>query len=85
MTKYNPDYSRITHVAIRYQGKIWSLPAPNRHHHVIRFISEQTGDKYIDAHGDDQGFLTEKGTYLSRERALEVARLNGQILDVSIL
>ncbi len=25
----------ITHVAIRFQGKVYSLPAPNRHHDVI--------------------------------------------------
>lgn len=28
----------ITHVAIKYNGKVYSLPKPNRHHHVIRMI-----------------------------------------------
>jgi len=30
---------KITHVAIRFQDRIWSLPRPYRHHHVLRTIS----------------------------------------------
>jgi len=73
----------ITHVAIRYKGKIYSLPAPNRHHDVIRKIAEETGDKYIDALGDDQGFLDNTGRYLRRTPALNIAVKANQIKEGS--
>lgn len=69
----------ITHVAIRFQGKLYSLPKPNRHHDVIRLIAKETGEKYIDAHGDDQGFLNDMGVYFERRFALNVARKAGQL------
>jgi hypothetical protein len=60
----------ITHVAIRFQGKVWSLPPPNRHHDVIRLIVKETGVKYVDARDDDQGFLIDGETYCRRNPAL---------------
>ena len=42
----------ITHVAIKYNGVVYSLPKPNRHHHVIRSIPGGI------AGPDVQGFLT---------------------------
>jgi hypothetical protein len=69
----------ITHVAICFQGKVYSLPAPNRHHNVIRLIVEQTGTKTVDAHGDDQGFLANDGLYWRRDDALRIARESGQL------
>lgn len=71
----------ITHVAIRFGGKTWSLPKPNRHHDVIRLIAEETGVKKVDAHGDDQGFLDENGTYYRRSQALVHAFEHDQIKD----
>jgi hypothetical protein len=69
----------ITHVAIRFQGKVWSLPKPNRHHDVILHIAEQTGVSYVDSRGEDQGFLDEGGRYLTRKQALVSAEVNGQL------
>jgi hypothetical protein len=59
----------ITHVAIRFRGKVWSLPAPNRHHDVIRLIAEETGVESVDG-GCTQGFLDSAGRYLNRKEAL---------------
>jgi hypothetical protein len=70
---------KITHVAIRFNDVIYSLPAPNRHHDVIRHIVETTGVSYVDARGEDQGFLDETGKYLTRRQALKVAKLNSQL------
>jgi len=33
----------IERAAIRFRGVVYSLPPPNRHHHVIRHICETTG------------------------------------------
>jgi hypothetical protein len=73
----------ITHVAIRFRGKIYSLPAPNRHHHIIRMIVEQTGAETVDGPSNDQGFLDESGTYYNRKQALAHAQYFGQIIDES--
>lgn len=69
----------ITHVAVRFRGQVWSLPAPNRHHDVIRHIVRRTGAYYVDAHGDDQGFLDSAGNYLTRSQAYRLAEAAGQL------
>lgn len=66
----------ITHVAIKYRGRIYSLPAPNRHHHVIRMIGGIKGP-------DTQGFLDNDGVFLDRKKALAVALAAGQVKDPS--
>jgi hypothetical protein len=72
----------ITHVAIRFGGKVWSLPAPNRHHHVIAMIVSNYPDAAcVDAYDDDQGFLDASGRYLTRRQALASALFNGQIRE----
>lgn len=78
------DRPKITHVAIRFEGVTYSLPAPNRHHDVIRHIAETTGAATVDAHGDDQGFLDESGRYLNRKQALISAELNDQLKENSL-
>jgi hypothetical protein len=69
----------ITHVAIRFQGTTYSLPAPNRHHDVIRHIVETTGVKYVDSRDDDQGFLIDGEQYARRGAALAHAERCGQL------
>jgi hypothetical protein len=69
----------ITHVAVRFQEKVYSLPEPNRHHDVIILIAKETGVSYVDSKGEDQGFLDSSGRYLNRKQALLNARLHNQI------
>mgnify|MGYP000325926200 FL=1 len=66
----NPQ--QITHVAIKYANKVFSLPAPNRHHDVIRMIGGISGP-------DTQGFLDANGTFLNRKQAFIVAQMTRQI------
>jgi hypothetical protein len=66
----------ITHVAIRFAGKVWSLPSPNRHHHVIRLIARETGTPTVDG---EQGFLDDTGQFLRRKPALTHAVECGQV------
>jgi len=70
----------ITHVAIIFQGKTWSLPCPpNRHFHIIRMIYDQTGNPVDD---DVQGFLDDQGNFLDRKTALAHAKdCNQQLVD----
>ncbi len=67
------DLPKITHVAIKHAGKVHSLPAPNRHHHVIRAMGGIPGP-------DIQGFLDDTGRFLDRREAYELASKNGQMI-----
>ena len=69
----------ITHVAVRFRGRTYSLPRPNRHHNVIKEIVDTTGATYVDSKGEDQGFLDSDGLYLTRQEAFMVAQASGQL------
>ena len=73
------ERTKITHVAILFQDKVYSLPPPNRHHDVIRLIVEETGVNQV--HGEEQGFLDESGRFLRRKAALVSALLHDQVKD----
>ena len=73
----------ITAVAIRFRGKVWSLPAPARHHHVIELIVKETGVDHVQAPEDDQGFLDDRGIYYRRRPALAHALRCEQVKDPS--
>lgn len=74
----------ITHVAIKFDGRIWSLPKPYRHNHIMHMIvnlskvfGDWTGDKFEnviirDLH--DDGFLDDEGNFLNRKQALIYAK-----------
>jgi hypothetical protein len=75
--KAHEPISPITHVAIIYKGKTYSLPNPKRHHDVIRMIHEQTGSMNING---VQGFLDANGKFLTRTSAKWRAHETGQLL-----
>lgn len=68
----------ITHVAILHRGKLYSLPKPNRHHHVIHMIYEAIGEPVS---GEKQGFLDDLGNFLDRRQALAHAIECNQLLN----
>jgi hypothetical protein len=53
-----------------------SLPAPARHHHIIHPLYELLGRP---VGPNEQGFLTSKGRYVGRERAMAIAVAAGQV------
>ena len=61
--------------AIVFEGNVWSLPKPARHHQIIAAHIEQTG---LDGSGQ-QGFLTNKGRFVSRREAARIAYDAGQL------
>jgi hypothetical protein len=67
----------ITHVAIIHKGKTYSLPKPNRHHHIIHQIYLETGETVDDM---VQGFLDDGGNFLDREQAMTHAIACQQLL-----
>jgi len=77
------ERTKLTHVAIRFRGIVYSLPAPNRHHDVIRKILRETDATYVC--NDEQGFLDENGTFLNRRQALVSAELLGQLKPGTVI
>ena len=68
----------ITHVAIKHHvdGRLFSLPRPFRHHHVIRMMVDVCGEKPPII--GEQGFLTDQGEFVNRKEAAEIAFTCGQ-------
>jgi len=63
----------IIAVAVMIDGVIRALPAPARHHDVLH--KYPMGDH---EHGE-QGFIDDQEGFVSRERAAELALLDGQL------
>ena len=67
---------RIVGVAvIREDGSIASLPAPNRHYHILHSLPPNEARSRGNA---SQGFVTDTGRYVGREEAGRIADTNGQ-------
>lgn len=57
-------------------GKVWTLPRPNRHHHIIRYMyANGMSGSFMDG----QGFILEDDTFVSREEAAKIALDCGQV------
>ena len=69
----------ITHVAILdNEGNPVALPAPNRHHHIIRKMAREGHPTPITG---EQGFLLSDGTFVGRMRARMFAIAAGQVIQ----
>lgn len=56
-----------------------SAPPPFRHHHLMHPLYDLT-DKKARTGPDNQGFLTNRGRFVGREEALQIALASGQPL-----
>ncbi len=62
-------------------GLVFSLPRPARHHNILHAMKECGHDT---THGaNEQGFLTNEGRFVWRERAKDIAKAADQILPPS--
>lgn len=67
---------KVVAAAIRKEdGRVFSVPAPGRHHDVIRLMGEEF-EQY-----DEQGFLLSDGNWVRRKVALIIAVRSGQIKE----
>lgn len=74
---------KVVSVAILTQdGLIHSLPAPNRHHHVVHLLFEKFNHQ--DTGLDEQGFLLSNGSFCRRKPAKLVAEKAGQLLPTAM-
>lgn len=79
MTRFNGE--TIVAAAILIDGKVWTLPAPARHHDVIRHYREETSAERLPE--NDQGFVSSNGRFLRRKAALAIAFEADQVTDVT--
>jgi len=68
---------KVTAAAIRDDdGKVWTLPAPARHHNILRHMYDSgKPGSFLDG----QGFVLEDGTFVNRKVAAKLAVESGQI------
>lgn len=66
----------IVKAAVLFEGKIYTVPKPGRHHNVMRKIVDETGKPPVKAL---QGFVTYDGIFLDRVQAGEHAIRCGQL------
>jgi hypothetical protein len=79
MPKFKPiDGERIECAAIWHKGRVYSVPAPGRHHHVILLMDEKYGlGPEAQRH---QGFYTSAERFVDRREGLKVAEAANQII-----
>jgi hypothetical protein len=69
----------IDRAAIQYDGVVYSVARPGRHHNVIRSMVAQ-GLPNEAMRLQNQGFITSSGRFVDRKEAAIVARFAGQII-----
>lgn len=67
----------IIAAAIRWNGMVFMLPRPNRHHHILHVMHWLCPD--FEAGTEEQGFLTSEGNFVTRQEAMRIARAMGQV------
>jgi len=73
----------IVAVAYKRDDEVWALPQPARHHNVMQFWRQATGNTYSPYH--EQGFLTSKGRFVDRVESRALAIAAGQVVDDDVL
>jgi hypothetical protein len=69
------DCQRVVAVALFREGVIVTKPAPARHHHLVSELN------FLGVNPNDwmQGFLSDRGEYLSRFQARQAVLNSGQL------
>jgi hypothetical protein len=67
----------FTHVAIKINGLVFTLPKPYRHHHIISKLADLCVNVY--EHNDVQGFIF-NGEFVDRKEGAVLAEQTGYIL-----
>lgn len=81
--KYD-DLKVETAAIVDADGKVWTLPRPNRHHDIIRVMRESGYDGPV-SHPDQQGFMLNNGMFCRRKPAQSIAENAGQVKNGKII
>lgn len=67
--------------AIQHDGKIYSKPAPYRHHHILHEMAKRRHGVIVSSiAAGQQGFYTNEREFIDRREGKLVARKSGQNL-----
>lgn len=70
----------IVAAAIEYEGVVYTLPKPMRHHNIIKYMR----DKGLPRKSvRNQGFVTNDGKFVDRLEGAAIALASGQIEELS--
>lgn len=69
---------RVVAAAVLFVGKVYSMPPPARHHHVLMQIARELGIPSV--RGEEQGFVLSDERFCRREPAWRIAEEAGQLL-----
>lgn len=75
-------HNKITHVASKFRGQIYSLPKPHRHSDIWLNLYKLFPN-YRESE-EERGFLDSEGNWLTRSGAYYRAQRTGQIVIDSI-
>lgn len=67
----------IDTAAIKWNGRVWSVPRPGRHCDVFRAIWAEMGE--VEVLGGTQGFVTSTGRFTDRKEGMNIAKAAGQL------
>lgn len=75
------DPITVVAAAIQKDGKTWTLPAPARHHDIIRYMISQGVKPPCSG---EQGFIFSTGEFADREESRKVAVAANQLLPRAV-
>lgn len=61
-----------------FDGKVYSMPRPNRHHNIIAYMARDLG--HPTPISGKQGFVTTDGEFVDRRKAKLIAIENNQLI-----
>lgn len=71
----------VLYAAIKHSdGRVFAVSRPGRHGHVQQLMEMLNSATPEDCVGERQGFITSMGSWVPREEALKLARINEQII-----
>jgi len=74
--------SAIKGAAIKFDGKVYWVPATGRHNHVFHKIMRENPE-LKNCHGNEQGFVTQDDVFVDRIEGARIAIESGQIEKLS--
>lgn len=78
MQNWKQSVEKIIGVAIKQDGVTHILPAPNRHHDVIKYMDMRE----IKLKVHEQGFITDSYRFIDRTEGAKLALESGQITEL---
>ena len=71
----------IKQAAIKWENRVYTVVRPGRHDTVFALMAKENPEHTGPFLGDEQGFITERGAFVDRETAADIALRCEQVID----